>query len=764
MAEENYLKGVSNGADVSVPQELLDGNYISYRKGPAAPTDEGVEGLVKTAPDGLYYYSSGLWRKVPAYTVQEQWGDLTASVRFLQLDRDIALTPAERERVRGIVGITVAAPSAPGLVKPSASTQSSGGVNVDSDGGMFVPYATETAAGVLRITEDSTGQPVAASKGYVDALIGDGGSLAIAPATATKIGGIRVGGDIAGVTMDGYAAVARSAQLQADTTYTATLYGLTRLAPSSLVSDPSDTTYDDGNVGAGRQPYVATVSIARSIASHEAGLAVSGITYPTATGTTLGLARGGAGITVANGAFSVNEAVAGGQRGTVLVAGSIPSDTGSDSKVPTVGAVKGHLASAGYLTDAALQTGAYTASSSRYGVLKVNANSSETEGATGLVMSRDGTLSMVFPYASAGSGKSGLVKVDATMSGTAGVPQTSVVKGYVDAAVGAIHVPGYATSTAAGTVKVLTGAEDAVAGPPYHVPTSNYIQSEFLETPKFESAVRALVSTTGAVWDGGTVANAAVFNNTATFNGSSTFNGSVSLGDYAAKQQYSAGDVLSYTQIVALVQGGASVPWASFASDTVLVSASNMVCGAGGSTFAAQHIHAGMRTTPLPFTDDALTVHGDTYADGVLTVADKLLFGQQATAPVSGTGLTSYNNNLYWNGTRVVTGSVSVDPKEQPYKAWVLYGVEGQETASFGSMRHVLDAMHSAFNIASYVNNGVLGTGMPDEFVTIKSGITVHFEYAVSYADMENATHDIMGALRANKCALVPAFIPDNWT
>lgn len=95
---QNFLKGQSEGAEVLVPQLLLDGNYISYTGAPASPDNEGVEGLFKPAPDGLYYFSDGRWRKSPAYTYN--WDDLQEGIRFLPVNVEIELSEQERNILR----------------------------------------------------------------------------------------------------------------------------------------------------------------------------------------------------------------------------------------------------------------------------------------------------------------------------------------------------------------------------------------------------------------------------------------------------------------------------------------------------------------------------------------------------------------------------------------------------------------------------------------------------------------------------------------
>lgn len=538
----NFLKGQANGAEVLVPQLLLDGNYISYSSAPASPDTDGVEGLFKTAPDGLYYFSEGLWRKVPAYT--GHWNDLTESTRFLQVDKSVSLSVVERKMLQDAVGLNVATSGTAGLVKGASETSTvSGNVFVNTDGSMYVPAATTESAGVVRVTDISAtgGAPIVATKSYVDSRVSDIGTVT-PRATTTVIGGFKVGGDITNVTDDtAYAVIRRSEQLQADPTYTATAYGFVRLAPVELVSSPLSSTYDDANVTAtGSQPYVTTVSQVRSIVS----ASLSSYTIPDrtaylATASTPGFVKPGTSMYIdADGTIGVvAAAVRTGSglpvRGTVLVDNGDEESAGSDlSKyVPTVSAVRTWVQGKGYLSSIPVAT------STALGGVKVNGG--------GLLLT-DGTLSVQFPNAT--TTKLGCVMLDSPGVSTSvtKVPSSAAVNTFVRAAVAMAATPD-ATAATAGKVKVLKGSSDTSAAP-YTAITASWAKSDLLASPEFTAAVAS--ASTG--WDGGTVGNPCVFNSAVQLNGLTTVSGDV-------QQSYSPTAVLNYRQIAALLSGGGGV-------------------------------------------------------------------------------------------------------------------------------------------------------------------------------------------------------------
>lgn len=534
----NFLKGQANGAEVLVPQLLLDGNYISYSPAPASPDTDGVEGLLKTAPDGLYYFSEGLWRKVPAYT--GNWNDLTDHTRFLQVDKYITLSVVERKRLQDALGLSQATSATLGLVMGSnTSSTTSGTVAVNSDGTMSVPAATLDRAGTVRVTDlETTGAPIVATKSYVDNRVSSLGT-AVPRATTTVIGGFKVGGDIVNVTDDNaYVVIQRSEQQASDTTYTATAYGLVRIAPSAFTDSPLVETYDDARVTAtGRQPYVVTVSQARNLVNESlARYTIPDRNAYIATESTPGFVKPGPSMYIdADGTIGVvAAAVRTGSslpvRGTVLVDNGDETAAGSDlSKyVPTVSAVRTWVQDKGYLTSIPVAT------STSLGGVKVNGG--------GLLLT-DGTLSVQFPTAT--TTKLGCVMLDGPGVSTSvtKVPSSAAVNTFVRASIAAAATPD-ATATTAGKVKVLKGSGDATQAP-YTAVTASWAKSDFLASPEFASAVGSLQ--TG--WSGGTVDNPAIFNSTVQLNGMATLAGEV-------QDTYAATAVLNYRQVAALIAGG----------------------------------------------------------------------------------------------------------------------------------------------------------------------------------------------------------------
>lgn len=541
--EQNYLYGREGGTDKLVPQLLLDGNYVSYSPVPYSPDDEGHEGLFKTAPDGLYFYADGLWRKAPAYT--SNWDDISGGARFLPVDRDITLTDAERARLQAAVGLTPATPTKLGLVMGNQSlSAATGNVQVDTDGRMYVPPATVSTAGAVLVTDiPQYGAPIVATKDYVDSRVTSTGQY-VPVATQSSIGGIKASGDIEQVSVDGDVFIYRAEQEATDTSYTGTNYGLARIAPGALTTDPTVTTYDDAAVAqAGQQPYLVTVSQARAMASHYAStFVIPDRSAYVATDTTIGFAKPGSGLTVtAAGALNVDMAVAYdptagtvSKRGTVKVHNGYDEVVGQDlsTVVPTVKSIRDWVEDKSYITAGEIPA----ATSTDLGGVKINGN--------GLSINAAGILAVNFPSASTTA--SGILQLDASVTtATTKAPTSAAVQDYVSAEIASAATPP-ATQALEGTVKVTTSVGESPATV-YTVPTVPWATHELLATTEFANAVTALIPSGG--WEGGTVPNPSTFQSTVQFQGLTTVAGGTS-GAYAATQ------VLNYSQIAALIAAG----------------------------------------------------------------------------------------------------------------------------------------------------------------------------------------------------------------
>lgn len=542
--EQNYLYGREGGTDKLVPQLLLDGNYVSYSPVPYSSDDEGHEGLFKTAPDGLYFYADGLWRKTPAYT--HNWDDLEGGARFLPVDRDITLTDAERTRLQDAVGLTPATPSRLGLVMGSqAVSATAGNVHVDTDGRMYVSPATTSTAGVVLVTDiPQYGTPIVATKDYVDSRVTSTGQY-VPVATQSSIGGIKASGDIEQVSVDGDVFIYRAEQEATDTSYTGSNYGLARIAPGALTTDPTITAYDDAAVAqAGQQPYLVTVSQARAMASHYAStFFIPDRSAYVATSTTIGFVKPGSGLTVTDsGALNVDMAVAYdptagtvSKRGTVKVHNGVDEVVGQDlsTVVPTVKSIRDWVEAKSYITAGEIPA----ATSTTLGGVKINGN--------GLSINAAGVLAVNFPQSTTTS--AGILQLDASVTSSATkAPTSAAVQSYVATAVAAGATPP-ATTASAGTVTVASSAGESPVTGVYTVPTVPWAKHELLATTEFANAVTALIPSGG--WEGGTVPNPSTFQSTVQFQGTVTVAG-------AAGGAYTSTQVLNYAQIAALIASG----------------------------------------------------------------------------------------------------------------------------------------------------------------------------------------------------------------
>lgn len=468
----SYLKAQKDGQELLVPQLLLDGNYISYSPSPASPDSEGKEGQLKTAPDGLYYFADGLWRKVPAYTTN--WDDLDESVRFMRVDKTIQLTPEERQILRNSISISTATQSSLGLVKGGIVSDSQGAVTIDSSGSMYVKAATATYAGVVRITETGTtsSSPIVATKAYVDAAISSTGQAIIDVPTTVSRGGIMLGGDVLGCDSLGRISLNRASY----TTGQIPSYGIVHIAPPEFTANPGVESYDDSRHDI---PYVTTVSQARGIAQDVAGKTPIIRTSYIATTQDLGFVKiaAGAGLSITTDGNLSSTVASTTSRGIVQI---YNPDNEIPGTVPYMSQVKDYIQNAGYIKSVTLPV----ASNTQLGAVKTQASNAIQVSPEGIITARQ---------AAVGQG-SGLVTI---VNNPPANENNSVLTAYrtkqlIDAK--QVTVPD-ATQQQAGKVLVQLGATDTTLTTQI-VPTVNYMneqQQNIFSSSQFNQAVETVL-------------------------------------------------------------------------------------------------------------------------------------------------------------------------------------------------------------------------------------------------------------------------------
>lgn len=304
---------------------------------PSSPNSAGEEGLIATAPDGLYFYANGQWRKVPAYSAY--WSELTTGVRALVVDRPMTLNAQQLTDVRSTLQLGIASQTREGLVRAmtDAEAASAAGtpVKVNANGTMFVEAATGDVKGTVTVWDGSKGD--VATKEYVDTHLSSMQELALPIAGVTKIGGLALGTSAGAFYVDpntGIAYVRAAAE-----------------GSPGIVSLAADIDANDGGVLTASQVRKAVHDGIEGIGT--ATDEKAGLVYPWVQGAwqdgenpTTGVTRKGAlYMREAVGAMDVYPAAAT-QPGVVMVAADVTESpvAGFYPTVPTASAVKSFVA------------------------------------------------------------------------------------------------------------------------------------------------------------------------------------------------------------------------------------------------------------------------------------------------------------------------------------------------------------------------------------------------------------------------------------
>lgn len=614
----NFLKGQSSGTEVLVPQLLLDGNYISYTSQPASADSEGVEGLLKTAPDGLYYFANGLWRKTPAYSTN--WDDLDETVRFLPINKNITLTKQEQQRLKKALSLTAATQTQLGLVKGGTRSDTQGSVYINIDGSMNVYQATDTYAGAVRVTENSSDDfaPIVATKAYVDAIISGTGNVMPDPPTFSSRGGLMLGNDIDGCDSLGRLSVKKAThstgQVQA--------YGLTHIAPPEFTLNPSSDAYDDADQ---TLPYVVTVSQAKGIAQDIVDKTPLVKTDYIASTSELGFVKISSGLSITStGSLSVNQASTT-QNGIVQL---YDPTTDLPNTVPYMSQVKTYIQGAGYITSSTIPV----ATNSQIGGVKTTASGA-------IQVSNTGAISVRAAQPGQGSGIVTLVNTAPTTENNT-VLTAYKTKELIDNKI--VTIPD-ASATTAGKVYVALGQQDTVAAT-QTVPTVNYVTEnigQILISSDFTQAVNRVIAEYPfpSPFPDGQVNQVLTFTRNTTFQDKpdDTTPGIVQFYQQpklkgtngAIKSVYEDDDILNYRQVKQIAASGIADPiWATFDQSTSIVTVLNEM------------------VTRLP-----LTVEGTITAQSKISTDTDIEAGGDTTT-----------GTLHVNGTAVVgaiTGSAS---------------------------------------------------------------------------------------------------------
>lgn len=150
---------LNNTRTVRIDWDILNSGLIrGSADQPSSPSDLGEQGNLYVGSTGLYSYTDGSWGKAPRYT--ENWDDLVPGVRFLRVDGSQSLSSEEKSQALANIGITIASAGSAGLVKAwgEDTSELTGGapVIINQDGTQYVPKATETSLGVVKLTDVAT--------------------------------------------------------------------------------------------------------------------------------------------------------------------------------------------------------------------------------------------------------------------------------------------------------------------------------------------------------------------------------------------------------------------------------------------------------------------------------------------------------------------------------------------------------------------------------------------------------------------------------
>lgn len=559
---EKYLKGHDLTGDINIPQLDLSGNYIAYKDGPASPDNEGVEGWVKMAPDGIFFYSDGRWRKTPAYTYN--WDELAEDVRFLPLNKEIHLSDQEKLYLQEAFGMDKATQSKLGIVKGSARSQAYGAIQINIDGSAVVPPATTQYSGTVRVTDiDSSGNaPIVATKAYVDSRITSDG-LVVPRATFDNIGGIKLGGDIIGMDSQGRISVAKASH----TSSHIQSYGLVRIAPPEFTIDAASDAYDDS---AQDIPYVVTVSQAKNVATKAMQAYSIPIQDYIATTTVAGFVKPGQGLRIQDdGTLTVNTASISNSGTVMLYDYSEGSTSDPTTTLPTMQVVMDYIDNLDYITEADLPT----AGTSKIGCIKYNAAGPIKVDVNGLIS-----------IDNAGVGQPGVV----ALAGAAPYGQNTVLTAQAtNQLIQEAVQPTIATETTAGVVKVALGTGDITGDvqQAYTVPTENKVGNligAIYTSESFKNGVNAQVT----AYFENPVEVPIIFQDDITFSQPAGSSGTSVIFSNIAPQitgaagdvkpdpeDYQARDILNCQQIKDLIQSGSitppapEVPWAEYDAD-----------------------------------------------------------------------------------------------------------------------------------------------------------------------------------------------------